>query len=182
MAHQSVSTRLEQRLAHSTWFPFALAIKYTRVLLEEYGLAQEGWYVESSNRTRAFGDCTYHLKRIRLSKRLFDAMEDKRGALDTARHEVAHALTFHYYGTMGHGTTWQKVAVEIGAKPIACSQKKIDNNRVHNYVICCSACGAAHYFDRMTRKKRAIVNNLRTTAVRCGGCKRSLTLTFHRLR
>lgn len=41
-------------------------------------------------------------------------------ALDTIRHEYAHYMDHMIYGNMGHGSSWKKCCMEIGALPIRC--------------------------------------------------------------
>lgn len=41
-------------------------------------------------------------------------------AYDTIRHEYAHYMDHELYGNMGHGITWKKCCMEIGALPVRC--------------------------------------------------------------
>lgn len=41
-------------------------------------------------------------------------------ALDTIRHEYAHYMDHMVYSNVGHGATWKKCCIEVGALPIRC--------------------------------------------------------------
>ena len=45
-------------------------------------------------------------------------------ALDTIRHEYAHYMDHMVYGNMGHGATWKKCCIEVGALPIRCYSRE----------------------------------------------------------
>lgn len=45
-------------------------------------------------------------------------------ALDTIRHEYAHYMDHMVYGNMGHGMTWKRCCIEVGALPIRCYSKE----------------------------------------------------------
>ena len=50
-------------------------------------------------------------------------------ALDTIRHEYAHYMDHQLNGMMGHGASWKKCCIEVGANPLRC----YDKERAHNY-------------------------------------------------
>lgn len=58
---------------------------------------------------------------FRFSRKYFEdpswPMEE---ALDTIRHEYAHYMDHMIYGNMGHGVTWKKCCLEVGALPVRC--------------------------------------------------------------
>ena len=74
-----------------------------------------GWTVIFGRQTGSMGYCEYSKKEICISRRvLLNSWEE---ALDTALHEVAHALTANERAS--HGPLWRAMARELGAKPQA---------------------------------------------------------------
>src|SRR5256886_15752991 len=57
--------------------------------------------------------------RIRLSRYLSNDAQ----AIDTLRHEYAHAVAeFKHHSKAGHGRLWRRLAAEMGARPRSCGQ------------------------------------------------------------
>ncbi len=83
--------------------------------LRENGLT--GWTVIFSRTSQELGHCNSATKEICISRKVIRS--DWAVAVDTAMHEVAHALTPGH----GHGTAWQVMAKALGATPKA----KVDN-------------------------------------------------------
>jgi predicted SprT family Zn-dependent metalloprotease len=73
------------------------------------------------NRKRTLGLCNYSKKQILLSE---DYVFNNNVELvkDTILHELAHAFSYHIYGSRGHGHNqyWRSVCVQIGALPNRC--------------------------------------------------------------
>ena len=87
----------------------------------------EGWTIEWFNRKSQFGLCNYTRKTIFLSTYLFGKLEDKRDMVDTVLHEIAHIIAGH---KEGHGTTWQAICLEIGARPERCGTNQITRDKM----------------------------------------------------
>lgn len=71
-----------------------------------------GWTVIFSRAKNVLGSCSHNTKEITISRRVVES--DYVKAIDTAMHEVAHAIAGH---AAAHGPAWQKIAVELGATP-----------------------------------------------------------------
>jgi hypothetical protein len=62
---------------------------------------------------------------FRFSRHYFnDASWPVEEALDTIRHEYAHYMDHMVYGNMGHGASWKKCCLEVGALPIRCYSRE----------------------------------------------------------
>lgn len=86
-------------------------------LLRKYGLKEQGWKFELSNRKTFVGTCFYGRKVIAYSKYyLTDTEWDE--IRNTLLHEIAHALTPGH----GHDDVWKCKAIEIGARPERCAR------------------------------------------------------------
>ena len=123
-------------------------------LLREWGLADKGWTFVWNKSKSCFGLCTYRPKTIALSSYLLPTITDE-SAVDTIKHEIAHALDFHDRGTSDHSKKWKRWAVKVGADPSRC--KDHDNKEmtaklanVSRYKLVCSN---GHVFPSH-RKKR----------------------------
>ena len=58
---------------------------------------------------------------FRFSRHYFDdPLWPVESALDTIRHEYAHYMDHMLYGNLGHGASWKKCCLEVGALPIRC--------------------------------------------------------------
>ena len=84
-------------------------------LLKEFGLAEQGWRFEFSNRKTQVGTCFYSQKKIVFSKWYVESHPDE--IEDTIRHEIAHALVGPDHG---HDHVWRRKCIEVGAKPYTC--------------------------------------------------------------
>ena len=94
---------------------------YTKRKMREHGLFD--WQFKWEKTKRAMGRCWYHKKLICLSKPLC-AINKEEDCIDTALHEIAHALAYLKDGETGHGPAWKKWCVMIGAKPQRCYSEK----------------------------------------------------------
>lgn len=118
------------------------ATSHCRDLMNHYGL--NNWVFELSRKKRVLGQCFYNTKTIELSvdyiiNGSFDNIDD------TIRHEIAHALVGPGHN---HGLVWKKKAVELGAKPLACSK---DVKIPGKYHASCNF-GTIFYFHRKVRR------------------------------
>lgn len=84
-------------------------------LLEEYGLSEDGWTYNPTKDKRRLGICNYKTKVIGVSEPLAELFGEEE-ALQTVRHEVAHAIAGQ---GAGHGPTWEKVVKTLGGIPRA---------------------------------------------------------------
>lgn len=74
-----------------------------------------GWTVIFGRQTTAMGYCNYRTREICISRRVL--LNGWEHALDTALHEIAHALTADEKAS--HGPRWRAMARKLGAKPLA---------------------------------------------------------------
>ena len=135
------------------------ALARTRELLREHGLPR--WEVRVNRRmSRTLGRCDHRTRRIELADWVFqrcppDEIED------LVLHEVAHALAGP---GAGHGPVWKRIALELGARPTACTQAdgwtSPAQDRPRKVRLECLACG--HLFRRK--------NRIRVERYRCSQC------------
>ena len=99
------------------------------------------WLFRWQNKKSALGTCSYNKKEIRLSK-WYVELNDVVSVRDTILHEIAHALSYVYYGSegIGHGKLWKDICRQIGAIPKACSKEnlirpKITTSMLRNVVV-----------------------------------------------
>jgi len=106
--------------------------------LKEYGLWRLGWRFKFSNGVKRLGHCDYIKQEIAFSGQYMKLKDDE--ILDVILHEIAHALDFVRYGNWGHGKSWKKICVEIGADP---SRLAHDTSYVvpSKYTSYCEKCG-----------------------------------------
>jgi predicted SprT family Zn-dependent metalloprotease len=90
---------------------------YTKRKMREHGL--HDWTFKWEKTKRAMGRCWYHKKLICISKPLAELNKEEE-CIDTALHEIAHALAYVKNGETGHGRAWKRWCVMIGAKPQRC--------------------------------------------------------------
>jgi len=96
------------------------AQKLAREQMTKHGLTlDKGWEFEWDECTKRYGSCSVSKKRITLSSRLV-AHNSLEQTTDTILHEIAHALDWMENKQWGHGPSWKRVCVRIGAKPVAC--------------------------------------------------------------
>jgi len=75
-----------------------------------------GWTLGFNENKRRVGVCKHQHDRIEINEHLL-RNSDWEQALDTLRHEAAHALT----PGESHGAEWKMKARELGAKPKRCA-------------------------------------------------------------
>lgn len=95
-------------------------VLYTKELLAHYGLPGT-WQVRVvPNMGRRLGTCSYAKQLIRLNQGHLESSADE-AIVDTIKHEVAHAVARHRYGSAikPHGAEWKATATELGATPRA---------------------------------------------------------------
>lgn len=129
-------------------------IELAENLLQEHGLAKEGWRIKYDDSIRRFGQCQYKGKVISLSWKLCELNEVEQ-VKDTILHEIAHALVG---SGNGHNWKWKSKAIEIG-----CNGKRCYGNEViipkAKYRAICPSCGAWSTRNRVPSRR-----------VSCGAC------------
>ncbi|MGL4419421.1 MAG: SprT-like domain-containing protein [Gemmataceae bacterium] len=90
-------------------------VAWGQTAIDAFGLS--GWHLVITRGVRQLGICRYSHQEIGLSKHLYwrNPPETIR---NTLLHEIAHALAGY---AAGHGPVWQKIALQIGAKPERCN-------------------------------------------------------------
>jgi len=123
------------------------------------------YYFEFNGRlSNVLGRCNYTHKRIQLSTKYVNLNWDKHSDMveDTIRHEIAHAIAYHLYGSIGHGHDWQSVAKQLGAMSKARSKNSsniVSTRKKRNIIFECPNCDNQISFARTPKKSRA-----------CGSC------------
>lgn len=98
-------------------------IQWARSVMEEHNLISDGWSFKISNRFKnTLGQCSYRRKLIQLA-RDHVKQDTYESILDTLKHEIAHALAGSF---AGHGKQWQKIAMELGARPTSHKPREFD--------------------------------------------------------
>ena len=128
-----------------------------RNLMNEHGL--EDWEFDWSNRVANFGDCSFHRRRIRLSRKMA-AIRDIDATRNTILHEIAHALTPGHK----HDRVWKLKAIEVGADPRATSEMPPDAAQClpWHYCLCLKSNGAI-YDLRFKRPARSAFTRIGAT-------------------
>jgi predicted SprT family Zn-dependent metalloprotease len=137
------------------------ALELARDLLNEHGLGR--WSIRVNTRmSRTLGRCDHHTRTIQLARWVFERCPWEE-IEDLVRHEVAHALAGP---RAGHGPRWKTLAVQLGARPTACTRPEgwtsPSQDRPRNIRLECLACGFVY-----PRKNRVRVERFRCS--RCGG-------------
>ena len=104
--------------------------------MRSHGLIDAGWQFQWDSASKRFGLCNYRTRTISMSSSLTLANTFS-AARDTVSHEVAHALT----PGAGHGISWKRKAVELGAAPKACFSWDEVVPPGEHYVLFCPSCG-----------------------------------------
>lgn len=87
---------------------------YAAACLAQLGL--KGWHFGWDKTVRRLGCCKIQQQRISLSCYYAEAYatKDPEQVWRTLLHELAHALTWHYHRTRGHGTLWKHFCAALG--------------------------------------------------------------------
>lgn len=123
------------------------------------------WLFRWQNKKNSLGTCSYNKKEIRLSK-WYVELNDLISVRDTILHEIAHALSYVYYGSegIGHGKLWKDICRQIGAIPKACSKENLIKPQNHyKYIDTC--------YCSITYKRHRVRTN---TKYSCPKCKKEL--------
>jgi predicted SprT family Zn-dependent metalloprotease len=112
-------------------------------LLSKHGL--HDWSFAFNRRKRHLGLCLFHLHTIELSVYLILKNPDEE-ILDTILHEIAHALVGPGHG---HDAVWKKKCLEIGARPVRCSDAEMPLGR---WRALCGQCGLDFHRHRKPKK------------------------------
>lgn len=102
------------------------------MLLEDEGLANQGWSFDWNNRRRHNGLCHYGKKTIYLS-RILTPLRSEDNVVETIHHEVAHALT----PGAKHGDAWRAQMRKYGYKAEVAytrDEKKVDLSHDYKYL------------------------------------------------
>ncbi len=130
-------------------------------LIEQFLSAERGrpWQFRFTRSIRALGVCNYLRRYIGLSKP-YTELNPRAVAEETIRHEIAHVLAGP---GVGHGPTWQKRAVEVGASPVARCRISDLVQPPRNWMLLCPRCRAVTPCYRRQRR--------RASCSVCGGKK-----------
>lgn len=115
-------------------------------------------FIWSPRAKRRAGQCNYKDKTISLSLKLIEENLDRPDSIeDTIRHEIAHAISHHIYGRRGagHNYLWKDVAIQVGAKPNRCYDRKKYKAVNGKYTIKCPSCGHSREMHRRPKKSRS---------------------------
>lgn len=126
-----------------------------------YNLANLNWsWGYNTNKSR-LGVCRSRQKSIEISTFLLhpNLATGAKEFEDTIRHEIAHAIDVEVNGSSSHGRQWQRIAIQVGAKPTRCS-KRIETGK-GKYTVKCTTC---NHEEQAHRKRRG--------ASACGKCCR----------
>lgn len=140
-----------------------LARELAEQAMADYGLTEQGWRFEWSRGKRTFGDVTFGMQRLRLSKILTELNEEGQ-VLDTILHEIAHALAGR---DAGHGPRWKACAKQVGATPERCDPT--GEVAPPNYIGTCPSCGRTVKRYRMGKSTRSMS---------CGTCDKNYNPEF----
>lgn len=139
-------------------------------LMTEYGLIEQGWTFQFSNKKTALGTCSYDDKTIVFSKHFLASSMDS--IEDTIRHEIAHALVGPNHG---HDHVWRMKCIEIGANPMRTAQHGDGHafNGNYNYLLICESCESR---DGKTRRWRRHRMKQSMWSAECPYCNEPLTI------
>ncbi len=140
--------------ATSTPDPLATVRVLAEGLMQQHGLV--GWTFDFSNAKTGLGLCRHDRRTITISRH-HAANDPPESVRDTILHEIAHALCDR---REGHGPTWKKTAIALGATPRATADPRDLTSQPHSWKGTCTACGY-----ETTRHRRGDVS--------CGNCSPS---------
>ncbi len=142
-------------------------IEIAKDKLVYWGLWEKGWRFQWNHKSkRAIGLCSGKKKLIYLSTYYLDVLP-KLKLIDTILHEIAHAIDCEIRGDSYHDSVWKKIAITVGAKPVATTDVKEYSKgdayqlylKKHRYKLVCPNCGRCSYRHRKPK-----------TAISCGDC------------
>lgn len=122
------------------------------VLMKMHGLTDLGWKFRFDRAKIRFGVCRYRTKEICLSSYL-TFLNDEDRVKDVIAHEIAHQISYSRYDERGHGNSWKKVCIEIGAKPERCYDE-LTARPTTKYKLICPKCGKTYYRHKKPRNGR----------------------------
>lgn len=112
----------------------------------------DGWTLIINTRMTSFlGRCKSTRKEIHVAKWVLDNVGSER-AINTLRHEVAHALTPGDH----HGMLWKEKCRELGADPLRKADLDDDlipsrANRTYRWIATCTRCDTGWLYTRKPR-------------------------------
>lgn len=135
----------------STTNPFVQKLVDTRaeaiLLMEEFGLREQGWKFQFSNHKTFLGMCYHDKKVIALSQHfIYKSPDDV--TTDTLLHEIAHALVGSGHG---HDNVWRRKAIEIGCNGNRTCSEGVSTAKF-NYLMECPECDYKAYRYRMKQR------------------------------
>jgi predicted SprT family Zn-dependent metalloprotease len=112
---------------------------------EVFNPLNEGWWFQFDNGTRRMGQCSIHLKRISLSRKMCELNMNRWDLIeDILLHELAHAFTEKIYGkeSSGHTPQFRRIAKSMGSSLLGSMIPKSFGLRVpYRYKYRCPGCG-----------------------------------------
>ena len=115
------------------------------------------WDFEWNNRKAALGLCCRVKKTFYLSTYFVGRVSDAE-IEDTILHEIAHALDWIRNKEWGHGPTWKRICVEIGAKPSRCHSGEVKDQQ-GRYTVKCPSCSKSFVRHRFNKSKLTQLKN-----------------------
>jgi len=151
------------------------SIKITENMLKEHGVTN--YAVKISNTRRSIGRCIKSRKRgsvlIELSGFFWDHLSEE-GALDTIKHEVAHAIAPH---GAGHNRVWKAIATKLGARPdVKSGDWKFKPGARESFVakrkyrLTCRVCNYSAGLSRMDNATKSYIDIKGVSPYRCKKC------------
>jgi len=101
----------------------------------------------SKTAKRRLGLCSPRAKEIDISESHLQNATDEE-LLNTLKHEIAHALDWHWNGNASHGSSWKAIARTLGLKNPK-STKKLSYSPDYKYDVICPVCGKIGGRDRL---------------------------------
>jgi len=118
------------RKDYVTWWKESVA--HTLIKYPQYENYLKDYDFGVNQNQFSFGVCySGAKKKIEISERICKDMKEEE-VRDTLLHELAHAIDFAIRGTSNHDVEWKKVAVVLGANPMA--KSKIVRGVEYKYV------------------------------------------------
>lgn len=105
-----------------------------RQMMNEHGLRL--WNLAVDTHKKRFGCCYYRDQKISISRRHI-MLSPEAEVIDTALHEIAHALVGPNHG---HDRVWKAMCVKVGARPQRCGEVDDQYNSDAPWTLECVPC------------------------------------------